>query len=85
MQNTAFQKANLLNIVNHYITLSYNKTACYISTLSDKAYIQKLIITAHPKHCFEVLRMDLYVFFALALWLEENIALKKSQNYFTIY
>lgn len=85
MQNTAFQKATLLNIVNHYITLSYNKTVCYISTLDDEPYIQKLITTAHPKHCLEILRMDLYVFLALTSWLEENIALKESQNHFTIY
>lgn len=38
-QNTAFQEANLLNIINHYINSSYNKIACCISILSNEAYI----------------------------------------------
>ena len=38
-QNTAFQKANLLNIVIHYVTTFYNKTAYCILSLSGSAYI----------------------------------------------
>ena len=77
VQNTAFQEANLLNIVNHYVNSSYNKTVFYISILGGKAYIQELITTVYPQHCHEVLRMNLYVFLDLASWLEKNIALKK--------
>lgn len=45
-QNTSFQEANLLNIVTHYVTTSYDKTACHTSSVGGEAYIQELINTS---------------------------------------
>lgn len=50
-QNIAFLKANLLNIVTHYVTTSYNKTAHCILLLSGSAYIQEFITIAHLRYC----------------------------------
>lgn len=74
MQNIAFQEANFLNIITSYITISFDKTACRISLLGGKVYIQELIIIVYPRHYLEVLHMDLYVFLALASWLKKNTA-----------
>lgn len=38
-QKIIFQEANLLNIINHYVNLFYNKIAYCTSILSGKAYI----------------------------------------------
>lgn len=47
VQNIAFQEANLLSIVTHYITSYYNKITYCISILSGKVYIQELITIAY--------------------------------------
>lgn len=84
-QNTAFQEANLLNIVAQYGVTACDKTPCRTSPLGGEAYIQELITTAHPRRCLEVLRMELHIFLALAVWLEDNTALKESRNHFSIH
>lgn len=57
----------------------------HTSPLGGDAYIQELINTAHPRRYLEVLPMDLHIFLALAVWLEDNTALKVSRNYFSIH
>lgn len=84
-QNIVFEKANLLNIITHYVITSYKKTAYYILSLDSKKYIQELITTAYLYPCLDVLCLDLYVFLALVFWLDGNTVLKKSCNYFIIY
>lgn len=58
---TAFQEAQLLNIVAEY-SIEYNKLPCRISSLEGNEYIQEFITAYHPCHYQEVFCMSLETF-----------------------
>ena len=59
---TDFQEHAILQSVSEYTSKQFCKTPCRTSPLSGEEYIQKVVQTAHPRRCLEVLRMPLEVF-----------------------
>lgn len=64
--------------MTQYEIVNYNKTSYCTSPLVEEIQMQELIHKTHLFYYLEVLYIDLHIFLALEVLLEDNIVLKES-------
>ena len=70
----------LVSIAYHYKDTYYNKQQQITSSIEGEEYLKEILQQAHPRRCFEVLRMPLETFLSLNNWLIRHTDLADSRQ-----